>query len=210
MPGYLAISLMGQSSFPRNAELASLSRRYHIPAVMSNIPADTLSVVLELRKKNGLEASESALAEDLKRSKAKWTLEETPRYRRAGASPIWVSGKYLSSYGACPATGEPDGGNGRGRQANPAPAAATPTVSGKVDESAFYKVLYGKGFPVKITQDLLTGEIQTTIPESIKKLELKFGAVPLNAAGIHVTQTSPQIQVSMPLDRFLEIAGIRA
>lgn len=178
---------------------------------MSNIPADTLSVVLELRKKNGLEASESALAEDLKRSKAKWTLEETPRYRRAGASPIWVSGKYLSSYGTCPATGEPDGGNGRvPRQANPTPPAATPAVGGKVDESVFYKVLYGKGFPVKITQDLLTGEIQTTIPESIKKLELKFGAVPLNAAGIHVTQTSPQIQVSMPLDRFLEIAGIRA
>lgn len=80
----------------------------------------------------------------------------------------------------------------------------------KVDEGAFYKVLHGKGFPVKITQDLLTGEIQTQLPDAIRKLELKFGAIPANASGIHVTQTSPQIQIAMPLDRFLELAGIRA
>ena len=80
----------------------------------------------------------------------------------------------------------------------------------KIDESAFYKVLHGKGFAVKITQDLLTGEIQTQIPDSISKLELQFSAIPANASGIHVTQTSPQIQISMPLEKFLEIAGIRA
>ena len=74
----------------------------------------------------------------------------------------------------------------------------------------FYKVLHGKGFPVKITQDLLTGEIQTQIPDSIKKLDLQFSSLPANASAIHVTQTSPQIQVSMPLDKFLELAGIRA
>jgi hypothetical protein len=183
----------------------------HVARVMSNIPADTMSAVLELRKNNGLEATESGVLADLQKSKAKWTLEETPRYRRAGASPIWVSGKYLSSYGSCPATGEKDGGNGKApRPAKDAAPKATSASNGKVDEAVFYKVLHGKGFPVKITQDLLTGEIQTTIPDSIKKLELQFGASPSNASGIHVTQTSPQIQVSMPLDRFLEIAGIRA
>ncbi len=41
-------------------------------------------------------------------------------------------------------------------------------------------------------------------------MQFKFGVSASNASGIHVTQTSPQIQVSMPLDRFLEIAGIRA
>ena len=138
----------------------------------------------------------------------------TPRYRRAGASPLWVSGKYLSSYGTRPASGEAD--QGRGNAGLPraakaaAPKSAAAPVAGKVDEAVFYKVLHGKGFAVKITQDLLTGEIQTQIPEPIRKLELQFGAIPGNASGIHVTQTSPQIQVAMPLDKFLELAGIRA
>ena len=79
----------------------------------------------------------------------------------------------------------------------------------RIDEAAFYKVLHGKGFPVKISQDLLTGEIETSVPESITKLGLQFSAIPANASGIHVTQTSPQIQVAMPLEKFLEIAGIR-
>lgn len=179
---------------------------------MDKIPSDTLSQVLELRTKNGLEATEAAVYADLEKSKCKWTLSDTPRYRRAGESPIWVSGKYLSSYGTCPATGEADE---KGSKSPKAPRAAstakssTPATS-KVDESVFYKVLHGKGFPVKITQDLLTGEIQTQIPDSIRKLDLKFGALPSNAAEIHVTQTSPQIQVAMPLDKFLELAGIRA
>ena len=178
---------------------------------METIPSETLSRILELRRANGLEATESAVYADLEKSKCKWTLTDTPRYRRAGASPLWISGKYLSSYGTCPASGEADQGRGKvavPRTATPKPAAA-PVVS-KVDESVFYKVLHGKGFSVKITQDLLSGEIQTQIPEPIRKLELQFGAIPANASGIHVTQTSPQIQVAMPLDKFLELAGIRA
>jgi hypothetical protein len=177
---------------------------------METIPSETLSRILELRRANGLEATESAVYADLEKSKCKWTLTDTPRYRRAGASPLWISGKYLSSYGTCPASGEADQGRGKvavARTAAPKPAAAP--LASKVDESVFYKVLHGKGFAVKITQDLLSGEIQTQIPEPIRKLELQFGSIPGNASGIHVTQTSPQIQVAMPLDKFLELAGIR-
>jgi hypothetical protein len=179
---------------------------------METIPSETLSRILELRRANGLEATEAAVYADLEKSKCKWTLADTPRYRRAGASPLWISGKYLSSYGTCPASGEAD--QGRGKAAAPREpklsAPKAPVIPSKVDESVFYKVLHGKGFAVKITQDLLTGEIQTQIPEPIRKLELQFGAIPGNASGIHVTQTSPQIQVAMPLDKFLELAGIRA
>jgi hypothetical protein len=180
---------------------------------METIPSETLSRILELRRNNGLEATEAAVYADLEKSKCKWTLSDTPRYRRAGASPLWVSGKYLSSYGSCPASGEADQGRDKAVPRVPkatAPRPAVAPVAGKVDESVFYKVLHGKGFAVKITQDLLTGEIQTQIPEPIRKLELQFGAIPGNASGIHVTQTSPQIQVAMPLDKFFELAGIRA
>jgi hypothetical protein len=164
--------------------------------------------VLELRAENGLEASEQAVYADLLKSKCKWTLSETPRYRLAGRSPIWVSGKYLSSYGYCPATGEKDGKAAKQpRQA--APAASTTATASKVDESVFYKVLHAKGFSVKVTQDLLSGEIQTQLPEVIRKLDLAFGPISSNANAIHVTQTSPQIQLAMSLDKFLEISGIR-
>lgn len=181
---------------------------------METIPSETLSRILELRRANGLEATEAAVYADLEKSKCKWTLSDTPRYRRAGSSPLWVSGKYLSSYGTCPASGEADQGRGKpGIPREPKSSISKPAVApvaSKVDESVFYKVLHGKGFAVKITQDLLSGEIQTQIPEPIRKLELQFGAIPGNASGIHVTQTSPQIQVAMPLDKFLELAGIRA
>jgi hypothetical protein len=176
---------------------------------MSKIPADTLKVILELRAENGLDATEEAIYADLAKSKAKWTLEETPRYRRAGRSPLFLSGKYLSSYGTDPATGEADGGNGKKPKAASTPRASAP-LNGKVDETAFYKVLHGKGFPVKISQNLLTGELETQIPASISKLELQFGTIPGNAKGVYITQTSPQIQVAMPLDKFLELAGIKA
>lgn len=178
---------------------------------METIPSETLAKILELRQANGLEATEAAVYADLEKSKCKWTLTDTPRYRRAGASPLWVSGKYLSSYGTCPASGEADQGRAGAapkatRSAAPKAAAA---ATAKIDEAAFYKVLHGKGFPVKISQDLLTGEIETSVPESITKLGLQFSAIPANASSIHITQTSPQIQVSMTLEKFFEIAGIR-
>ena len=178
---------------------------------MDKIPSDTLAQVIELRKKNGLEATEAAVYADLEKSKCKWTLKDTPRYRRAGDSPIWVSGKYLSSYGTCPASGEADEKGSKSPKATRAAGPkSSPAAVSKVDESVFYKVLHGKGFPVKITQDLLTGEIRTQIPEAIQKLDLQFGPIPANSSATYVTQTSPQIQVAMPLDKFLELAGIRA
>lgn len=175
---------------------------------MSDIPAATLKEILALREENGLEATEAALYSDLAKSKAKWVLEETPRYRKAGRSPLYISGKYLSSYGTDPATGEPDAG-GKKVKAPTAPK-ANAELGKKIDETAFYKVLHGKGFAIKMSQNLLTGELETQIPPSIAKLELKFGSIPANADGIHISQTSPQIQVAMPLDKFLELAGIKA
>lgn len=180
---------------------------------MSKIPADTLKVILELRAENGLDATEEAVYADLAKSKAKWTLEETPRYRRAGRSPLYVSGKYLSSYGTDPATGEKDGKESKKPAAEGGRGGRTGIGNGapvNVDETAFYKVLHGKGFAVKISQNLLTGELETQIPPAISKLELQFGAIPGNASGIHITQTSPQIQIAMPLDKFLELAGIKS
>lgn len=179
---------------------------------MDKIPSDTLARVLELRTENGLEASEAAVYADLEKSKCKWTLNDTPRYRKAGRSPIFISGKYLSSYGTDPATGEKDekGGKKAPKSTSSTPRVSSAASSSKVDEAVFYKVLHGKGFQVKITQDLLSGEIQTQIPETVKKLDLQFGSIPSNASSIYVTQTSPQIQVSMTLDKFLELAGIRS
>src|ERR1700710_1155486 len=105
---------------------------------MDTIPADTLKTVLDLRKENGLEATEAALRADLTKSKAKWSLVETPRYRRAGRSPLYISGKYLSSAGKDPATGEADSPADKSQSAK----RSTFVGSGKeVDETAFYKVL---------------------------------------------------------------------
>lgn len=180
---------------------------------MEHIPSETLQKVIALREANGLEATAEALYEDLAKSKCKWTLIETPRYRRAGKSPIYISGKYLTAVGVCPATGEKD--EGRKGAAARTPRAASTQAAGakpeaKIDETVFYKVLHGRGFPVKITQDLLTGELETQLPTSITQLGLKFAPIPQNASDIHITQTSPQVQVAMPLDKFLELAGIKA
>lgn len=181
---------------------------------MAKIPSETLKQILELRSENGLEATEAAVYADLEKSKAKWVLEETPRYRRAGRSPLFLSGKYLSSYGTDPATGEKDT-KAKSASAKKESSGTVTSVGGgrtapKIDETAFYKVLHGKGFPVKISQNLLTGELETQIPPTIAKLELQFTNISANATGVHVTQTSPQIQVAMPLDKFLELAGIKA
>jgi len=177
---------------------------------MDKIPAETLKQILELRSENGLEATEQAMRADLEKSKAKWVLDETPRYRKAGRSPIYISGKYLSSYGTDPATGEKDGKEPKAKKAGSAGAAAPKAApAAKIDESVFLKVMHGKGFKVKVSQDMLSGEIQREVPPAIAKLDLQFGSIGSNASGIHVTQTSPQIQVSMPFDRFLELAGIK-
>lgn len=112
------------------------------------IPQDTVAKILELRTKNGLAATPEALEADLLAAKCKWTLEAAPRYRQAGHSPIYVSGKYLTASGACPATGEKEAGNGTPKavvKKAKYDAAAAPQVA---DEGVFYRVLHGKGFKV--------------------------------------------------------------
>lgn len=173
-----------------------------------DIPADTLNQIIALRKENGLEASEAAVRTALS-GVSKWTLEETPRYRRAGRSPIYLPGKFLTAKGVDPVSGETDSHAPKKAQVKTEGSGRTSSTVSKVEETQFYRVLHGKGFAVKITQDILTGQLETQVPAAIEKLNLQFGSIPANAEGIYVTQTSPQIQVSLPLDKFLEIAGIR-
>ncbi|MGC4015264.1 MAG: hypothetical protein QM755_12220 [Luteolibacter sp.] len=176
---------------------------------MLNIPNDTLAKILELRSKNGLEATPEALEASLEAAKCKWTLEDTPRYRRAGDAPIYISGKYLTQAGVCPATGEKDAGSGIKRPAAKSETSRSAAVTTAPSQETFYRVLHGKGFNVRITKDLLTGEIREEVPREISELDLQFGALPPRAEGIHVTQTTPQIQISMSLDKFLELARIK-
>jgi len=175
---------------------------------MENIPAATIEAALKLRSANGLEATKEALIADLEKSGASWRLEETLRYRKAGASPFYISGRYLTANGTDPATGEKD-------TKEPAAAAkrkytsSAPVSPSKIDEEAFWKVLHAKGYKISITKDLLTSEIKSHVPAAIERLGLKFSSIPANASEVHVTQTTPQIQVSLTLDKFLELAGIK-
>ncbi|MFT3990345.1 MAG: hypothetical protein QM680_02940 [Luteolibacter sp.] len=175
---------------------------------MATLPADTLKAVLNLREANGLEADEASVYRDLET--VKWTLDETPRYRRAGRSPIYLSGKYLTANGVDPVTGEKEVNGPAKKVKTAASSKAAQKYESKLDESAFYRVLHAKGFPIKVSQDLITGAVETQLPENIKKLNLQFDEIPSNATGVYVTQTSPQIQIALSLDKFLEIAGIRA
>ena len=98
--------------------------------------------------------------------------------------------------------------------AAPAKKAATKQVANapaaSIDQMQFIRVMIGKGWKYEKSVNAYTDEvIKETVPPQIEKLGLKFEAVPKNAEGIYVTQTSPQIQVSMPLDKFLEIAGLK-
>lgn len=179
---------------------------------MSKISSAALPKVLELRKKNGLEATEEAANADLEASGAKWTEAETPRYRAAGESPIYISGKYLTKAGVDPSTGEKDAG----RANAPAPAAGAKkgrkaaASTSKVDEREFYLALHKKGFKVAILRNEITGELTSEIPAAIKALDLQFGGEPSKATdSIHISQTAPQILVTLTLDKFLELAKIK-
>lgn len=178
---------------------------------MDTIPAAILKEITALRSANGLEPTEAATLSDLAKSKAKWATTETPRYRKAGRSPIFVSGKYLTSAGFCPATGEADNqGEGKPSTKSATRLSRRAVPDGKnVDEITFYKILYRKGFEVKLSQNLLSNEVEIDVPPSISKLGLRFGEIPANASEVYVTQTSPQVQISMSLDKFLELALLK-
>ncbi|MGA0845337.1 MAG: hypothetical protein ACO3RV_02260 [Luteolibacter sp.] len=83
----------------------------------------------------------------------------------------------------------------------------------QIDERQFMKVLAGRGFKYRKLINDLTGEvIEESKDERIEALNLKFEAIPASGAehsAIYVTQTSPSIQVSMTLDRLLEMARVK-
>jgi hypothetical protein len=177
------------------------------------ITGKILDKALELRKKNGLVATKEALMTDLEAAGAKYTVTETPRYRAAGESPIYISGKYLTAKGGiCPATGEREEPKDTLKVARKTPNLLGQPAVSEISEDACVRVLAGKGFKFIRLVNSLTGEVvkEETDPR-ITKLNLVYSAIPKNAASdrLYVTQTSPQVQVSMTLDRFLELAGIK-
>lgn len=173
------------------------------------ITGPTLEKILELRKKNGLVATEQALQADLNRAGTKYTLEPTPRYRAAGESPLFIAGKYLTKHGVCPATGEPDQAGKRPQVAAKKPASVS---GGSINQEEFVKVLAGRGYNFVRLVNSITGQLveERTDPK-IEKFNLQFQPIPARGdhEAVYVTQTSPQIQVSMTLDRFLQLTGTK-
>ena len=163
--------------------------------------------MLALRKKNGLAPTQEALFADVAAARTKYTLKETARYRRAGDSPLYVAGKYLTAHnGVCPATGE------RESQRADTTSNVTPNSEPTISQDAFVKVLAGKGFQFTRLVNTITGEIvKEESDPKIARLNLAYQSIPQNADHdkIYVQRTTPQIQVSMTLDRFLEIAGLK-
>lgn len=89
------------------------------------------------------------------------------------------------------------------KQAANAPAAT-------INELQFIMVMIDKGWKYERMVNAFTNKVITeTVPPQIEKLGLKFAAIPKNADGVYITQTDPQVQVAMPLDKFLEIAGLK-
>jgi hypothetical protein len=97
------------------------------------------------------------------------------------------------------------------KAARPTPrATSTNTPAATIDQVQFIKVMIGKGWKYEKMVNAFTDEvIKETVPPQIEKLGLKFEAIPKNADGVYITQTNQQIQVAMPLDKFLEIAGLK-
>lgn len=86
-------------------------------------------------------------------------------------------------------------------------------LTSRISEQQFMRVLAGRGFRCSKLVDGYTGEVvEEKKDPRIEKLNLKFAPMPqtdADHAAIYVTQTSPSIQVTMTLDRLLEIAGIK-
>lgn len=96
------------------------------------------------------------------------------------------------------------------KEPSAAPKAPKTAKGTTIDEKAFIRVLAGKGFKFVRLVNELTGEVvKEETDQKISKLDLQFAAIPKNAENIHVIQTTPQIQVAMTLDKFLELAGIK-
>lgn len=172
------------------------------------LPAETLKEIIALRKENGLEATEAAVTASL--VGLKYHLKETPRYRRAGRSPIYLPGKLLTAKGTDPVTGEQDSSapktQAAGKQASSAKRGGEVKAA---DSMQFYRVLHGRGFQIKVTRDEITGEVETKLPKALEDLALQFGEYPSSGEGIYVTQTSPKVLVTLSLDKFIELTGLK-
>lgn len=79
-----------------------------------------------------------------------------------------------------------------------------------INRDAVLKVLAGKGFKISRLVDTITGEIhEEKIDPKIEALGLQFKAVGQHIDAIHVTQTTPQIQVTLTLEKLLDLARIK-
>ena len=82
----------------------------------------------------------------------------------------------------------------------------------EIDKNQFVKVMAGKGFAYTKMVNELTGEVvEEKSDPKIEALGLEFKAAPKNAdpEKLYVSQTSPQIQVTMTFDKLLNILGIK-
>jgi len=109
-------------------------------------------------------------------------------------------------------TGETRKSKGTGEPSAPkASKARASSPAGTVDKTALIRVLAGRGFKFTRLVNSLTGEVveEKTDPK-IDNLNLQFTAVPSTGAqGIYVTQTNPQILVTMTLDAMLDLGKIK-
>jgi uncharacterized OB-fold protein len=78
------------------------------------------------------------------------------------------------------------------------------------DEDSFIKAMVELGFKYIRHVDSLTGEIVKSEDDpKIEALGLRFSQIPLIAENVHITQTKPQIQIAMSLEKFFELVGIK-
>ena len=79
-----------------------------------------------------------------------------------------------------------------------------------VEKTVFVREMAALGFKYVRHVDGITGELVRCEDDAqIEKLGLEFGPLPRIAEDIHITQTSPQVQISMSMEKFLELAGIK-
>lgn len=79
-----------------------------------------------------------------------------------------------------------------------------------VEEAVFTREMAERGFHYVKLINGHTGEvIQNESDPKIEALGLEFGVIPSSADAIYVIQTSPQVQIAMSLDKFLELTGIK-
>ena len=101
-----------------------------------------------------------------------------------------------------------------GANSNSSSSSTGSSARAKIDKAAFVKVLAGKGFKFVRLVNTITGELVKE--ESDKRIDdlgpFEYLAIPRNADNgkIYITQTSNQVQVSMSLDKFLQVTNTKA